>query len=416
MSASTQSCTNTADPKLTTTRLLVASLVFAACDSTPQPSGPMATDSVGVQIVISDPLSSDATCTLSEEPVFAVGEEGGDESLWFSEVVGLGRLSDGSIAAIDRRSNEIRIFAEDGRHLHSMGGSGEGPGEFSNAWFLWVLPGDTLWIGDWRPWRYNVFTSAGEFVRAVPMTPIFPNSSPWGGVLDNGVSVKVRNGRAAGRNFVTPDTLIVEAHDRDGHLISTVARLPDVAYGKTSKADALGINLVLRPHFASRAIADALGTMIAIGHGGDAEVRLLDHEFRLRRIVRWFEPRSAVTAGDVSDWRDDYVDSRGGRASERWADFDEVRVDPAVPAADFFPAFSYMMLGRDGHLWVLPYSKPGEEPRNFMAFEPDGTFSCHLVYSHTGLNAYEIGADYWLGVHTDELGVQRVVMYRLDRV
>lgn len=406
------SCPNGAAFRLAPGVLPAAILAFAACESSDTAPGLMTADSAGVQIVTSDPLGSDAACSLSEEPVFAVGEEGGDESFLFSEVIGLGRLSDGSVAAIDRRSNEIRIFADDGRHLRSMGGSGEGPGEFSNAWFLWVLPGDTLWVGDWRPWRYNVFTSAGDFVKAVPMTPAYPNSSQWGGVLDNGVSVNVRNGGPLEPSFVIPDTLIVEAHDTDGRLVSTIARVPDVAHGMTGKSKALGINLVLRPLFAARAMADAAGTTVATGHGGSPEVRLLDGAFQLRRIVRWSDSGREVTPADVRAWRDNYSESRGGRNSDRWSQFDDVRVDPEIPAADFFPAFTYIMLGRDGRLWVLPYQRPGQNRRGFMAFQPDGTFLCHLTQPPS-FNVLEFGADYALGVEVDELGVQTVAMYQL---
>ncbi len=402
-----------AAPRLAPGSLSAAALVFAACESGDAAPGDMTVDSAGVQIVTSDPLGSDATCRLGDEPVFTVGEEGEDDSRLFSEVLGLGRLSDGSIAAIDRHSNEIRLFAEDGRHLRSMGGAGEGPGEFSNAWFLWVLPGDTLWAGDWRPWRYNVFTSAGEFVKAVPMTPIYRNSSQWGGVLDNGVSVNVRNGGPVEPSFVIPDTLIVEAHDTDGRLMSTIARVPDVAHGMTGKSEALGINLVLRPHFASRAMADAHGTTVAIGHGGTPEVRLLDDEFLPRRIVRWSAPGRVVTPADAREWRDSYVESRGGRDSDRWSPLDDVRVDPEIPAANHFPAFTYIMLGRDGRLWILPYQRPGQDRPNFMAFERDGTFLCHLTQPPS-FNVWEFGADYALGVEVDELGVQTVAMYRLS--
>lgn len=46
-----------------------------------------------------------------------------------------------------------------------------------------------------------------------------------------------------------------------------------------------------------------------------------------------------------------------------------------------------------------------------MGFEPDGTFSCHL--ERVPMSIQEIGADYVLGVQSDELGVQTVAMYRL---
>ena len=391
---------------------LLAALVCVACDSAARDPGLSTTDGAGVEIVNSDPGSSDATCRVSEEPILMVGEIEGDENLMFSTIRGLGRLSDGSVAAIDRTSREVRVFAPDGRHLVTMGRSGDGPGEFRSAWFVWVLPGDTLWIGDYRPWRYNVFTRDGQFVRAVQMMPPYANSSRGGGVLSNGTSVNVRLGYSSRSNFTAPDTFIVEAHNTDGNLLSTVARVPNMATGQTSKSEAA--NLQLNPLFAASAVVDAVGSTIAIGHGHDPEVRLLDDELQLRRIVRWSEPGREVTAADVSAWRDSHVESRGGRNSERWGPLDEALVDTHRPAADVFPAFSSFMLGTDGRLWVAPYRKPGQEPRRWMAFEPDGTFSCHL--ERVPISIYEMGADYVLGVHADELGVNRVAMYGLSRL
>lgn len=399
-------------PRIIHGPLALAMLLGTACDSAARNPGPAATDSADVRIVTSDPFNSDATCRADPEPMLTIGEEaGGDENFWFSTIRGLGLLSDGSVAAIDRSSEEVRVFAADGRHLGSMGRSGEGPGEFRSAWFIWVLPGDTLWVGDYRPWRYNVFTRDGQFVRAVQMTPVYPNPSRAGGVLRNGISINTRTTYMARSDFTVPDTLVVEAHDTDGQLIATVARVPNRVEGMTAKSEIA--NLTLTPLFSASASADAIGSTIAVGHRGDPEVRLFDEELRLRQIVRWSEPSRRVTAADVDAWRDSYVESLGGRDSDRWGPSAEAIVDSDRPVADLFPAFSSLMLGTDGRLWVAPYRKPGQEPRRWMAFEPDGTFSCHL--ERVPISISEIGADYVLGVQSDELGVQTVAMYRLGR-
>ena len=109
------------------------------------------------------------------------------------------------------------------------------------------------------------------------------------------------------------------------------------------------------------------------------------------------------------------AESRGGRNSERWGAGDEVQIDPDRPVAEVFPAFSSIAMARDGRLWVFPYRKPGQDPREWMAFETDGTFFCHLARTHTNFTPHEFGADYALGVEADELGVQTVAMYRLSR-
>ena len=145
---------------------------------------------------------------------------------WFSTVRGVGRLSDGSVAVLDRLSAEIRIFDANGRHVRSMGRRGEGPGEFRSAWKLWVLPGDTLWAGDYRPWRYNVFTADGEWVRAVEMQPAYINPSRRGGVLDNGVSITTIDKRAEPRDYQVPDTVEIEVYAGDGRRLAIAFSTP----------------------------------------------------------------------------------------------------------------------------------------------------------------------------------------------
>lgn len=123
-------------------------LLVGACAPEAPPEPTIAIDRAGVRIVTSDPTNSDATCRISEEPVLIIGEDEDDENQWFSSIRGMGRLSDGSVVAVDRTAAEVRIFDEAGRHLRSMGRHGEGPGEFADPFILWIAAGDTIWVGD----------------------------------------------------------------------------------------------------------------------------------------------------------------------------------------------------------------------------------------------------------------------------
>ena len=398
-------CRN-APPRFPPTTAVAAGLALAlasACRPAESHDVTIRSDSAGVEIVTSDPSRSDATCTLGDEPIFRVGNNESDAAQWFSSIRGAGRLSDGSVAVIDDTSAEIRIFDAAGRHLRSMGRHGEGPGEFRNAWKLWVLPGDTLWAGDYRPWRYNVFTSDGEWVRAVQMNPIYGNLSRGGGVLDNGVSVNSVWRRPTPRDFKTPDTVVVEAHGLDGERLETLGRILHTTYGPDG----------MYQIFIQSAVVEAAGSTIALARTSETEVRLLDDELRPRRILRWSDSDRDVSGADVRAWREDHIESRGGRDSPDWSFIDDLVVSEDVPVADVFPAFSHVEIGRDGRVWVLPYRRPRAEAPRWMGFDRDGRFLCHLEHSHSGLTDYEFGADYWLGVQADDLGVETVVVYRL---
>ena len=363
-------------------------------------------DSTNVQIVASTPASSEATCTFSEEPVLVIGDNEEDDNQLFSSIRGMGRLSDGSVAVVDRTSAEVRIFDASGRHVRSMGQHGEGPGEFTDPFILWITAGDTLWVGNYPPWSYTVFTAQGQFVRRIVLDPVYPNLSRAGGVLENGYTV---NGRwesmsRRSRNFDVPDVMIVEIHDLDGKLVGSLARIPHRTFGKVSEASE---SFVLSPLFEARAQVDALGSTIVLAHGGKPEVKVLDDEYNLRMIIRWSEPDREVTRADVRAYREDY---RERRSSSDWDQDNDAMISPERPVADVFPAISSIRVGRDGRIWVRQYDRPRED-RGWLAFDADGKFTCHMAQLPGSV--WEFGADYVLLLHRSELGVETARIHRL---
>ena len=393
-------------PILSHTVALIA--LLAACAAPEPPDPGIAVDSAGVRVVTSDPTASGATCTVSEEPLLVIGEDEQDERQWFSAIQGVGRLSDGSIVVADGSSAEVRVYDGSGRHLRSMGRRGEGPGEFDDPFQLWVAAGDTIWVGDSSaPWRYNLFAAQGDFVRQVNLTPVFPNFSVQGGVLDNGYSVNSRSRRARRENFGSPDTLFVQVHDPAGQLAGTLARLPDRTSGAVREVP----DFFIFPLFQSFALADAAGSTIVLGHGAETEVRVLDDKFNLRTIVRWHEPGREVTGADVSAWREDYIARRNQSASAEWSRFDDARTSDDRPVADLFPAISDLIASRDGRIWVRQYDRPRED-RAWLGFSPAGDFLCHLAPLPGGVT--EFGADYVLLQGETDMGIPTVRLYRLD--
>ncbi len=368
-------------------------------------------DSAGVSIITSDPFSSDRRCTVGDEPFFSVGDALGDERYEFYTLRGMARLSDGSVAVIDRRDQRVRIFSETGEFLRSMGGRGDGPGEFRNPWFLWVLPGDTLWVGDYRPQRFNVFSGDGEFIRLVTLDPLYPNPSRGGGVLSNGTSVNLRQDYEKETDFRTPQTLLVEAHGPAGVLSGMVMTVAGRRMGSVESAPRFSF----APLFEASPDVDADGTTIAVTSGRDPEVRILDEQFRLARIIRWFDEDRDVTRADVRAWRDEYVkqqrDRNLGDLAETFRPQTAALLSDERPVADSFPTASSVTVGRDGRIWVRRYPRP-REATGWLVFEPEGDFLCHLDPVQ-GLQVYEFGSDYIRGSRRDALDIESVVMYEL---
>ena len=394
--------------EVTTAALLT---LLLACDSAPPPDPPtLVTDSAGVRIVHSHPANSDATCTIRAEPAVVIGDDETDENQWFSRLGDVARMSDGSIVAVDRGANQIRVYDPEGRHLRTMGRQGEGPGEFENGPFqMWIADGDTIWAGDYFPWRYNLFTAEGEFVRGIDLTPQFINSSSGGGVLGNGYSVNSSESWSRKADFSVADTMIVEAHGPGGQLIDTLARIPN---GRWGQDDHEALSTFWLPRlFHAGAKVDAGGSTVALAYGMDTEVRVLDDELNLRLIVRWTEPGREVTAADVDAWRDDYVENRERPDFSPMAEAHDATISEDRPVAELFPAISTVMVGRDGRIWVRQYDRPRED-RGWLAFNPDGQFLCHLAPPRGSIR--EFGPDYVLLRQESELGVQTVRLHRLE--
>ena len=389
----------------------VALTLLLACDSDSQPTDTtLTTDSAGIRIVHSQPMNSDATCAVSEEPTVVIGDDESDENQWFSRLGDVARMSDGSIVAVDRGSAQIRVYDPDGQHLRTMGRQGEGPGEFENGPFqMWIAAGDTIWAGDYFPWRYNLFSADGEFVRGVRLDPQFIPTSSGGGVLENRYTVNSSDKRSRKADFSVADTMIVEAHDPNGQLIDTLARIPNGRWGQDDH-EALSTFWLPRLFYAGAKV-DAGGSTVALAYGMNTEVRVLDDEFNLRLIVRWAEPGREVTGADVDAWREDYVENRQRPDFSPMAEAHDATISEDRPVAELFPAISSVVVGRDGRIWVRQYDRP-REVRGWLAFEPDGQFLCHLAPLPGSIR--EFGSDYVLLRQESELGIQTVQLHRLD--
>ncbi len=89
----------------------------------------------------------------------------------------------------------------------------------------------------------------------------------------------------------------------------------------------------------------------------------------------------------------------------------------SVPVAERFPAFTSIMVDVLDHLWIREYDLPGKERPAplWTVFDPDGRV-LGLIETPAGFSRiYEIGADYILGHSFDELGVETIQVWALDR-
>ncbi|WP_420442086.1 hypothetical protein [Candidatus Palauibacter sp.] len=364
-------------------------------------------DSAGVMIVDNGrpALDSRLGWQVGPTPTATIGTAEGDAAYELFRVGGAMRLSDGRIVVANAGTGELRVYDSDGIHLESWGGQGDGPGEFGamapggvEPW-----PGDSLMARDSFRSRISIFSADGTFGRVLRLQGGYERV---GGPLQDG------------RVFAA--TLSTSEPGEPG--TSELIR-PDLEYG-ILQADGsvqrdlgayLGSELYFvvtadgspfpRPYpFDRSAFAFVWGDLVVITTNDRYEIRAYRPDGSLARIVRRDHEARAPTRADL---RDAVARQNPDRpeALEAVAD---------MPLVEAFPAFGRVLADRLGHLWVEEYRLPGETHRLWTVFDPEGR-SLGLVEMPGSFTVAEIGEDYILGTRRDELGIEYVESWSLDR-
>ncbi len=147
-------------------------LAAVGCGESSAPSLPEAEvrDSSGVRIVEYPASALEAVARdlqLAPEASLRIGVVEGASEYQFTRPLGAARLSDGSIAVVERTPAEIRIFDSEGAFVRRISRAGEGPGELTNPVAFTVTGGDTLVIWDARFQRASRFLPDGTFLDAL---------------------------------------------------------------------------------------------------------------------------------------------------------------------------------------------------------------------------------------------------------
>ena len=83
---------------------------------------------------------------------------------YLGDVIAVAADSRDNIYILDGTTQEIQVFDAEGGFLRTLGGQGQGPGEFREALGPAIAQGDTLWVADGRAPRHSIFAPDGRFI------------------------------------------------------------------------------------------------------------------------------------------------------------------------------------------------------------------------------------------------------------
>jgi hypothetical protein len=355
-------------------------------------------DSAGVTIVENHGSPEDiSSWSLSDSPVLELGVVDGPEEYQFHGITDLALVSDSVLAVLNGGSGEVRFYDRAGSHLRTVGGSGEGPGEFQAPISLWRFGIDSLLVWDGRLQRFSLISPEGRVHGVAGLRPAYPNRPRIRGVLGPGEVLMIYRVFDPPEDGFEEQVLHLLRVDVAGGSVDTVGTFPWIELGPVS-------GTVGGPLFDARTFAALSAGRIVVAMGERAELRMFDPEGELRQIARWPAGDRRVSQDDVETYRENLFSEVDDSATERLL----ARRLSARPVAEEFPTLENLLADREGNLWLKEYRRPGAgDSSAWLVFDPDGRLQARIQLPER-LQVEEIGSDYLLGVWKDAADVEYV--------
>lgn len=398
--------------------LLVTALATAGCGAGAGPDTSDAytvRDSAGIRIVEADWDRLPVLDTVEAEPVFTVGDR---EDVALDDVGAARMLPGGRIAVGHGASPEVVVIDTASGEARTIATAGEGPAELGAVGSLHLeAGGEQLGVYDPGRQRYVVFDANGELVRERSLRDAWPGR---GGVAVTmwAPPVFFPVGRDAFYIGAVAAPLETQGMDRAelsllrvrGDRVDTVATYPGYQFYRDPQ-DAGPVLLGARVDFASAPdgvwIADTASPSAARWSSPGAP----------ELIVRWNRDLDrTLTESDVRALVNRLTEQLPAPQRRMARQYLE---RPPVP--EEYPAIGDLLTDDRGVLWVGEHHDVGfprirfipEERRSWVLFDAEGT-PLGRVVTPPRVDLLDVGSDWVLGLHQNELGVETVRLYTLD--
>ena len=396
-----------------TMALLSLLLPLAACGGDVRAAGPAVRDSAGIRIVENEHPSwrRGEAWTVAAQPLLELGVAEGDPNLQFGRVADAVRLSDGTLLVADGQANELRAFDAQGRYLRTLGRAGGGPGEFRGLSELFLLPGDTVAAFDYQGARLSFFAPAGAFVRGVNLRPLEDRLPPKPlGVFGDGTLLVAPMYDPLFTNSPKPsrDTVPLARYTAAGAQSALLARVPGEETLTMVNTNGEGFAMRDRVPFGLGTWFAAEGERLLVADNARYELVERRPDGAVVRLVRRSGEREPVTEAE----RAAYLERRRAASPGRFRQA-QARMLENLPFPERKGYFTGVRLDARGNAWVERHAAPGADTP-WDVFDAEGRL-LGTVTVPAGLRVTQIGADFIVGVWTDELDVHHVRVHRIRK-
>lgn len=393
--------------------LSVLAVSGTGCDAAASgDAGSVVRDSAGITIVENRGAAWDASAawTVSEDPLLDIGVASGPDEYQLYRAWSAVRRSDGTIVIANGGTNELRFFDRSGQYLFTVGRSGEGPGEFQDLQHVWLLREDSLLAYDFGPSRLSVFSPSGEYVRSLHVRAPDGRQVLVRGPLADGslIAVGAPIWNAPGSTTgVVRDSVPYYRYDAEGVLLGGLGLFPSREVFREVTGD--GWRLTGLP-FPRAPLATVAGRRFHFGPADMYEIRTFTPAGDLERVIRLADGRRAVTSDDIDRFRREQLEGAEREGTRPAME----RMLSEMPYPEWLPPYEQLEVDPDGNLWVADYRTAPDEDQSWKVFSRDGEW-LGTVDLPPRLEVFQIGAEHVLGRWTDDLEVEHIQVYGLER-
>ena len=405
--------------------------VLAACGDSGGASdaGPARRDSAGVAIVENSApqWAEGAGWKVAAAPSLDVG--GGDDPVAnFTAFASAQRLSDGRIVIIEPQGHVMKLIDSAGR-VTPVGRQGGGPGEFQFLVWAGRMPGDSILTFEVGGRRFQHFAPDGAYVRNVTFQPDIDGQFPIPpmpvGAFTDGTVLTQRSSKPpfpfeGPEGSVKRDSAMVIRYDQEGKPLDSLGVWPSAElYGVTMQMGPQQMRVPMARPFSPQLQLAVVRDTVYVGTGDTYEIRVLDRDGRLVRIVRRQVEPVAVTPAMIAAFKEDFLGATGEFRQIPEPMLEQMKASVEVaPYPERLPAYGRVLVGEDGHLWVQQAEGTSLAglggSRQWAVFAPDGAWLGEVTMPE-GVTVQALGPGWMVGQKDDADGAPHVLLYAIER-
>jgi hypothetical protein len=396
---------------------MLLAMASQACTRSDSTSGlaPVVHDSSGIAIIDYRGTSTDAVpiLQLDSTPSRVIGRAG-NESEQFYFIRGVVELPNANLAVANGGSNEIIWFSPDGKSIRSSGRSGDGPGEFRGLSGLTSFAPDSLLAYDSSLRRFQVFDSAGRYIRAFALddsertisAPEVLTTSGTGQLVVRDLRLNAPEANMPGLVRLRYD---IRLFDRTGMMLDSIASPSAWQAFNPEPVNGIRVRTLAVP-FGFNTLLDATAQQLLLANTETNEITAVSFDGRIQRILRPpMNDALAVSASDRQAYLDRALANVPPPAKEMFAD-----IYGQIPIPATKPQIRWLKATQAGGLWIVGWPPADDAPAKALIFNSDWMISGKLHLPH-GLEPFIVSSDRVIGVFTNGWGVEEVHEYRVER-